>query len=208
MCGQLNANILTHKSLCATLFQSDVRDEIHLDPFTTGVGNTNLPPSRRRGLELDGGWRPTADLSLRAGYAYTDARFLEGTLAGSPFAIGTNMSVAGKRVPLVPVHKLNLSAAWDITARTQLSGGLTALSSQVMDNDEPNTLGTRIPRYTTVDLKLRHSFDWGRLALSVNNLFGEHFYTYAVRSAFVADRYAVYPLPGRTIALSAEFKLE
>ncbi len=196
------------QSLRATLFQSDVRDEIHLDPFTTGVGNTNLPPSRRRGLELDGGWRPTADLSLRAGYAYTDARFLEGTLAGSPFAIGTNMSVAGKRVPLVPVHKLNLSAAWDITARTQLSGGLTALSSQIMDNDEPNTLGTRIPRYTTVDLKLRHSFDWGRLALTVNNLFGEHYYTYAVRSAFVADRYAVYPLPGRTIALSAEFKLE
>jgi len=40
--------------LRGTLFQTDVEDEIHLDPFTTGVGNTNLPPSRRRGLELDG----------------------------------------------------------------------------------------------------------------------------------------------------------
>ncbi|MGB3934582.1 MAG: TonB-dependent receptor [Burkholderiales bacterium] len=196
------------QSLRATLFQSDVRDEIHLDPFSTGVGNTNLPPSRRRGVELDGGWRPVAALSLRAGYAYTEAKFLEGTLAGSPFAIGTNMSVAGKRVPLVPAHKLNLGLAWDITGRTQLSGGLTALSSQIMDNDEPNTLGVKIPSFTTVDLKLRHSFDWGRLALTVNNLLGEDYFTYAVRSAFIADRYAVYPLPGRTVSLAAEFKLD
>jgi iron complex outermembrane receptor protein len=195
------------QTLRATLFRSDITDEIHLDPFSTGVGNTNLPPSRRQGIELDGTWRPMSQLSLRAGYAYTDAKFLEGTLAGSPFAIGTNMSVAGKRVPLVPVHKLNLGAAWDITGKTQLAGGLTALSSQVMDNDEPNTLGVKIPRYTTVDLKLRHSFDWGRLAFAVNNLFGEHYYTYAVRSAFVADRYAVYPLPGRTVGLTAEFKM-
>ena len=26
-------------------------DEIHLDPFSTGIGNRNLPKSRRRGLE-------------------------------------------------------------------------------------------------------------------------------------------------------------
>ena len=77
-----------------------------------------------------------------------------------------------------------------------------------MDNDEPNTLSAKIPRFTTVDLKLRHSFGWGRLALAINNLFGEDYYTYAVRSAFVADRYAVYPLPGRTVALSAEIKLD
>jgi iron complex outermembrane receptor protein len=196
------------RSLRATLFHTEVRDEIHLDPFTTGVGNTNLPPSRRQGIELDGSWRATGQLNLRAGYAYTDAKYLEGVLAGSPFAIGTNLNVAGKRVPLVPQHKVNAGFAWDITGRTQLSGALAALSSQVMDNDEPNTLGVKIPRYATVDLKLRHSFDWGKLALSVNNLFGEHYYTYAVRSAFIADRYAVYPLAGRSVGLSAEFKLD
>ena len=196
------------RALRATLFRTDVTDEIHLDPFTTGVGNTNLPPSRRQGLELDGSWRASAQLSLRAGYAYTDAKFLEGVLPGSPFAIGTNISVAGKRVPLVPVHKLNAAFAWDISGKTQLSGTLSALSSQFMDNDESNTLDVKIPSYTTVDLKLRHSFDWGKLALSVNNLFGEHYYTYAVRSAFTVDRYSVYPLAGRTVGLSAEFKLD
>ena len=194
-------------SLRATVFNTEVRDEIHLDPFTTGVGNTNLPPSRRQGIELDGSWRATEQIRLTMGYAYTDAKFLEGVLAGSPFAIGTNLNVAGKHVPLVPQHKLNAGFLWDINGSTQLAGALASVSSQYMDNDEPNTLGVKIPRYSTLDMKLAHGFSWGRIALTANNLLGSHYYTYAVRSAFIADRYAVYPLPGRTVGLSAEFKM-
>jgi hypothetical protein len=39
-------------------------------------------------------------------------------------------------------------------------------------------------------------------------VFDSHYYTYAVRSAFVADRYAVYPLPGRTFGMIAELRIE
>lgn len=196
------------QTLRATAFSTEVTNEIHLDPFSTGVGNTNLPPVRRRGIELDGSAKATDGLQLRIGYAFTDAKFRTGVLAGSPFAIGTNLNVAGKRVPLVPRHKLNAAAVWDISGELRLSGTLTAVSSQFMDNDEPNSLGVKIPGYATVDLKLARVFGWGRLALSANNLFGEDYYSYAVRSAFVADRYAVYPLPGRTVTLSAEFRLD
>ncbi len=191
-----------------TVFHTRVSDEIHLDPFSTGVGNTNLPPSRRRGAEIDGGWQATESLRFKLAYAYTDARFLEGVLAGSAFAIGTNLNVTGKHVPLVPRHKLNAGFTWDATGSTQLSGVLTSLSTQFMDNDEPNTLGVKMPAYATLDLKLASRFDWGRLALTVNNLFGSDYYTYAVRSAFVADRYAVYPLPGRTVGILAEFRMQ
>jgi iron complex outermembrane recepter protein len=194
-------------ALRATVFRSDVRNEIHLDPFTTGVGNTNLPPSRRQGVELDGRWQPTQTLRLNAGYAYTEAHFLEGTLAGSPFAIGTDLPVAGKTVPLVPRHKLNAGASWDILPNTRLSTAWTAVSNEVLDNDEPNTLGHRIPAYNVVDLKLAQKFKRIRVALAVNNLFNAGYYTYAVRSAFVADRYAVYPLPGRTFGFTVELSL-
>lgn len=194
--------------LRGTLFRNRVTDEIHLDPFTTGVGNTNLPPSRRQGVELEAHWQATRNLRLAAGYAYTDARFLEGVLAGSPFAIGTGLSVAGKRVPLVPRHKLNASFTWDLPRQLLLSGTLAAVSRQFLDNDEPNTLGTEIPRYAIADLKLAKRFGWGRVAVAINNLFDSDYYTYAVRSAFVADRYAVYPLPGRTFALTAELRLD
>jgi iron complex outermembrane receptor protein len=195
-------------SLRATAFTTDVTNEIHLDPFSTGVGNTNLPPLRRQGIELDGSLKATDGLRFRIGYAFTDAEFREGVLAGSPAAIGTNLNVAGKQVPLVPRHKLNAGVVWDISGATRLSGALTAVSSQFMDNDEPNSLGVKIPGYATVDLKLAHAFAWGRIALAVNNLFGKDYYSYAVRSAFTADRYAVYPLAGRTVGLSAEFKLD
>ena len=189
------------------LFQTDVTDEIHLDPFTNGVGNRNLPPSRRRGVELETRWQPVAAWQLGAAYAYTDARFREGVLPGGPFAIGTNLSIAGKRVPLVPAHKLNLSAVWNWDARTRLSAQLAAVSSQYMDNDEPNT-GVRIPAYTLVDLKLAHDYPWGRLALILNNLFDENYYSYAARSAFTPDLYSVYPLPGRGFGVTAELRTD
>jgi iron complex outermembrane receptor protein len=191
----------------AALFHSSVTDEIHLDPFTTGVGNTNLPPSRRQGLELNGTWQSTAALLFTAGYAFTDARFVRGVLPGSAFAIGTNLDIGGRKVPLVPENKLNLGFAWDAAPKTRVSGSLAFLSSQYMDNDEPNTLGTKIPAYTLVDIKATRDFGGVRVAFAVNNLFDEKYYNYAVRSAFTADRYAVYPLPGRTFSLSAEFKL-
>lgn len=190
-----------------TLFRIDIEDEIHLDPFTPGVGNTNLPPSRRQGIELDGRWQAARSLRLSGGYAYTEAEFLEGTLPGSPFAIGTDIAIAGRTVPLVPRHKLNLGLVWDLAALTQLSGQFTAVSEQVVDNDEPNTLDHRIPSYYVADVKLSQRFSWGRLSATVNNLFDERYYTYAVRSAFTPDRYAVYPLPGRTFALTAELLL-
>lgn len=193
--------------LRTSLFQTDVRDEIHLDPFSAGVGNTNLPPSRRRGLELDGAVRLSASIGLTGAYAYTDARFLEGTLPGNAF-IGTNLDIAGRRVPLVPEHKLNLELAWNLDARTQLAASLLAVSAQYMDNDEPNTLGTRIPAYALLDVKLAHDFGWGRLAAAVNNLLDERYYTYAVRSNFTPDRYNVYPLPGRTLSLTAELRVD
>jgi iron complex outermembrane receptor protein len=190
-------------ALRTTLFRSDVSNEIHLDPFSTGVGNTNLPPSRREGVELDGSWQATGALRLTAGYAYTDAKFRDGVFNG----FGTSLLIAGKTVPLVPRHKANLGLSWDIAPRTRVSGALTAVSEQVFDNDEPNTLGRRIPAYSVADLKLAQSFSWGRLAAVVNNVFDRKYYTYAVRSQFIADRYALYPLPGRTLSLTAEVAL-
>lgn len=191
-----------------TAFRSDVSDEIHLDPFTTGAGNSNLPPLRRQGLELDGHWRPAAGWQIGGAWTWIDARFLEGVLRGSGTAIGTNLDIAGRRVPLVPEHKLNLSSSWSPRAGLRLSGLLTVVSRQVMENDEPNSLGKEIPGYALVDLKIEQAIKGGRLALAVNNLFDRSYYSYAVRSAFTKDRYAAYPLPGRTIGLSAEFRLD
>lgn len=185
-------------ALRAALFETQVSDEIHLNPIT--FDNVNLPPSRRRGLEIEGRWQALEALRLSAAYAYTDARFLEGTLPG------TNASIAGRAVPLVPRHKLGLGARWDVAARTQLSATLSAVGEQIMENDQTNTFPRRIPSYATVDAKLSQAFGWGRLALSVNNLFDRDYYAYAVNST-VSDLANVYPLPGLSLFLTAEVRL-
>src|SRR6185295_7558211 len=151
-------------------FQIDVDDEIHLDVFLTGAGNTNLPPSRRRGLELETEHAIARAVRLGASYTYTDATFREGALGG--------IVVAGKSVPLVPHHKLNLKASWEITGRTRLNALASYYSDQFMDNDESNTFYTKIPSYTLVDLKLVHQEGGWRSAAGVNNLLGEKYYNY------------------------------
>jgi iron complex outermembrane receptor protein len=190
----------------AALFEIDVTNEIHLDPFTNGVGNRNLPPSRRRGVEVELGARPMARLGLAGTYTYIDARFREGVLAGDLFT-QQNVIISGKTVPLVPRHKVGVRASWDFNPATRLSVLASYVSSQFMDNDEGNTLGVKIPSYSVVDMKLAHRRGPLTIAATVNNLFAEKYFNYAVRSQFVPDRYNTYPLPERSALLTVEYAI-
>lgn len=190
--------------LRTTLFHIDVEDEIHLDPFTAGVGNTNLPPSRRRGLELEAHWPLRRTLSVGFAYSYTQAKFREGVLPGSAFT-QQDVAIGGKQVPLVPRHKLRLGASWVLSGTTRLNAVANYVGRQFMDNDESNTLGATIPAYTVVDLRLLHERGPLRLSAAVNNVTNEKYYNYAVRSQFVSDRYNAYPLPGRSYTMTLEY---
>ncbi len=190
----------------ASVFKNKVQDEIHLDAFTSGIGNTNLPPSERKGLELDGKWQAMRQLALRAAYTYTDARFLSGVLPGGPFT-PLNVDISNKKVPLVPKHKINLGAAWSVTALTQMNASVAYVGSQFMDNDEANTLGEKIPAYLITDLKLVHRIGAWQLNAAINNLFDRSYYSYAVSSQFTAGRYNAYTLPGRTIFVGLSYQM-
>lgn len=188
----------------ATVYQIDVTDEIHLDAYSTGIGNTNLPPSRRRGVELESAFA-LGDVGVTLTYAYTDAKFLEGVLPGSGFT-STDVDIAGKTVPLVPRDKVTLNVDWAMSEATRLTAAFRYVSDQFMDNDEPNDFYTKIPAYSVVDVKLaRQSGGW-LVGLVVNNFFDVKYYTYAVRSQFVPDRYSAYPLPERTATVFAEYR--
>jgi len=184
----------------ATAFQLDVDDEIHLDAYSSGIGNTNLPPSRRRGLELEARWQALPTLELAGAYTYMTARFREGQLP----AFGTDVDIAGNDVPLVPRHVLNAQAAWQFAVGWTLTASAQHVSSQYMDNDEPNS-GAKIPSYTLADLRVDARIGRWTLTGAVNNLFDEAYFNYAVRSQFTPARYNAYPLPGRTWWLGAAY---
>lgn len=176
------------------VFSNRVYDEIHLDPFGTGVGNTNLPASRRQGVELDGKWQALEQVVLNAAYTQTDARFLSGAWAG-------------KRVPLVASRKANVGASWSLAEQTRLSAAISYVGSQFMENDEPNTLGMKIPAYSLTDIKLTHQMGAVQLQASVNNLFDRKYFNYAVSSQFTAGKYSAYTLPGRTLYLGLNYSM-
>jgi iron complex outermembrane receptor protein len=173
-----------------------VKDEIHLDNYTTGIGNTNFPPLERYGLELDANGRLNS-VDWHAAYTLAFAEFTDGTLNG--------VALAGKDVPLVPRNKLSLGAVWHLDGQTRLAVDAQYVGSQRMDNDEPNSFDQKIPAYTLVDLKLIRQVGNWQLAAALNNLFDENYYTYAVHSTSNADRFNAYPLPGRNAWVSVEY---
>ena len=183
----------------AALYFARVEDEIHLDPYSTGIGNTNLPPLRRYGVELEA-HRSLGKLALSATYTLAFAQFTGGVFNG--------VELDGKQVPLVPRNKLTANASWQFDPGTLLMTSIDYVGRQFMDNDEPNTLGVRMPAYTVLDAKLEHRISHWKFALALNNLLAEKYYTYAVRSQFVPDRYAAYPLPGRQAWASAEYSFK
>jgi len=187
------------------LYRQDVDDEIRLDPFTSGVGNTNLPALRRQGAELGGWWQAAPALRLTLAYTYIEARFREGVLPGGPFT-QTNVELTGRTVPLVPAQQLALGASWKPMAELTLSGSVRKVSSAVMENDEGNTLAARIPGYTLLDLRAAWDAGSWQFALAVNNVFDRRYFNYAVRSQFVLDRYNAYPLPGRTALATVAYR--
>jgi iron complex outermembrane receptor protein len=76
-----------------------------------------------------------------------------------------------------------------------------------MENDEPNTLGMKIPAYSLVDLKLTHQAGALQLNASINNLFDRKYYNYAVSSQFTAGKFSAYPLPGRTLYVGLNYQM-
>ncbi|MBI4989337.1 MAG: TonB-dependent receptor [Rhodocyclales bacterium] len=178
----------------ASLFDIDLKNELHYNAIT--FTNMNLQPTRRRGLELEGKAPLGADLELGARYAYTDARFRDGSYGG--------FDVGGNQVPLVPRQRAGLSLGWKVAVPTRLTFSLSHIGEQRYDNDQRN-LFRRMPSYTVADIKLSHQAGSWRLAAGVNNLFDKAYYSYAiVNGAFTT--FNAYPEDRRNAYVSAELK--
>ncbi len=191
--------------LQATAFHMDVKDEIRLDPYSTGVGNRNMPPLQRTGFELEVRRALRTDLEFSSAYSYTRARFKGGVLPGASFT-QTDVSLAGRTVPLVPRHKLDLALDWAMTPATRVRAEARYVSEQWMENDEGNSFERRIPAYTVADFKLQHRMGNFTASFTVANVFDRKYYTYAVRSQFITDRFNAYPLPERTFWLGLSYQ--
>lgn len=180
--------------LRAAYFRSNLTDEIHyMAPL---FANTNLSPTRREGMELDGKWQATERLHFGGNYRYTRARFRSGNYNGT--------NVAGNEVPLVPRHLLTLNSSWAFTRDDQLSASLSYVGRQRYDNDQVNTY-QRMPSYTLLDLKYRHTMgDWS-VSAAIDNLTDKRYYSYGIRNG-AGTSFNAYPELGRRLMATVEYR--
>jgi len=183
-----------------SVYQIDLEDEIYFSPLT--FANINLSPTRRRGVELEGGWRAADNLDLRAGLALLDAVFRSGTYGG--------VDVSGNDVPLVPDVLVTGGVSWRFVPRTRLHVNARYVGEQRFDDDQANRFARRQPAYGLVDMKLEHALArrW-EVALEVRNVFDKGYFSYGrVNSPTTPTTFSALPSPGRAAYASLAWRLD
>ena len=186
----------------ASLYQINLQNEIYFSPLVPPFGaNVNLSPTRRRGVEFEGGWRATEALELRAALTLLEARFRSGVYGG--------VDATGKTVPLVPELLATAGAAWRFAPASRFNVNARYVGKQRFDNDQANNFRSQ-PTYGLLDVKLEHrpARRW-ELALEVRNLFDKRYFSYgAVNDAAVPTTFSALPEPGRAAYASVAWRLD
>ncbi|MFA7388475.1 MAG: TonB-dependent receptor, partial [Thiohalobacteraceae bacterium] len=182
----------------AVVYRLDLDNEIDYDPsasFGFG-GNTNLDPTRRTGLILDGHLQVLDVLRLGGAYGYVDAEFDNGAFAGND-------------VPFVAEHSLSLNADYRLTGHWHLFGEAQYISERVPQGDYANRL-ERLPGYTVYNASIDYRVTAWTFALRVDNLTDKRYSDVAVRAfdPWPIETIGYYPAPERSAYLTAEYHFE
>jgi iron complex outermembrane receptor protein len=173
------------RQLTARVFRHRLANEIFFDPTT--FTNTNLDPTERRGLEIDG------DLRLAAGWRVSG--HLQHVKAS--FTDGPN---AGREMVLVPKNLASARLSWTPGAGHNADLGVQWVDSQRYGNDFTNACGARIPSYTTIDARYARTVGQWEFSVAGQNLAGKDYFS----NAF-GCRSGIYPSNGRQVKLSARY---
>jgi iron complex outermembrane receptor protein len=178
-------------TLQSSVYEMKLENELFFDPVN--FVNYNLDPTQRRGWETIATWQMNEDVRFKGSLTYIDATFREGPNEG-------------KQVPLVSPWSGSIGMTWNIWKKYLMFDGVVRyVGNRRMENDQRN-LGPDIPATTLVDVRLGGEIDQFFWAFSVENLFNEMYYDYAVASAFTIGNYNAYPQPGRTFLVRAGMK--
>lgn len=180
----------------ASTYEMRLNNEIHF--FAPTFSNINLPPTSRKGLELEISWDATRNLSFFGNVSATEAKFRNGKIGA--------VDVSGKSIPLVPRETANTGLSWSISESTRVRAIARHVGKQYYDNDQTNNFPSRMPAFNLLDLKLTHERrDW-TASLAVNNILDKQYYSYAIRNG-AGTSFNAYPQAGRSLQGTLELRL-
>lgn len=189
-------------------FRYDLTNEIQYNPLADGKwgpgtgANTNLDPTRRQGVELEGHHKLTSSLTLDANLTWMEAQFRSGTYAG--------VDLSGKTVPLAPKWLANAGVTWRPTDAFLWNVTAQYVGKSRMDNDQANQFDTQLDAYVLFNTKVAYKFTRNiEGAFGINNLLDRKYATYGIRGGDASFQmlgpvanYNLYPAPGRNFYAS------
>jgi len=149
---------------------------------------------RFKGAELEGNYRITQDLRLRATYAYHDARYTERLVLQDD---GTVVNFAGNRLEASPQNLAALGLIYSPQRGFEGSFVANYVGRRFLDQENQTPVG----RYVIHDADIGYRFDAWELRLDAYNLSNRRD---PVAISELGDGQA-YRLPGRSVLLSATF---
>ncbi|QOY96610.1 TonB-dependent receptor [Massilia sp. UMI-21] len=161
-----------------------------------GIGLVERVPTTVKGWEANAEWRPTREVSVFGTWATTDGK--TAATQGAPMDLDLGARSQGP-------DKAVLGANWKFQPQAQLRLQATHLRDR--DINIGRRVGTskleeHFKGYTLVDVAATWETAYGRIGLSLENLFDKYYVGYYSQSASAVDVNATYAGRGRTLALS------
>jgi len=176
-----------------TGYQLDLRNEILFIPmvnsFVTGF-NQNLAPTQRVGALFSMNYQLTPHLNVGGDYSWVNARFSAGLFRG-------------KHIPFVANQTWDLHGIWQIAEHWHGYGEVNFVGRRYPGADMAN-LTNPLPATTVLNANVSYDCKWLTVALRLNNITDQRYYSYAV-FAYDSNQLPVtyyYPAPGRSVMLT------
>ncbi|HEY0065168.1 MAG TPA: TonB-dependent receptor [Telluria sp.] len=174
--------------LTARVFRHALTNEIFYDPTINTYGaNTNLDPTERCGIELDGHVQLDKSVRLAAHLQHVKARFTAGPNDG-------------REMVLVPKNVATLRLSWLPGAGHSADIGAQWVDRQRDGGDFANSCTTPIAAYTTLDARYARQLGAWEFALAGLNLANRQY----TSNAFACNG-AIYPSDGRQLKASVRY---
>lgn len=180
-----------------TGYRLKLEDEIDFDPIAGVFGaNTNLDPTERTGLIVEGGLYVNENLSFAAYYNYIDAEFSEGTFSGN-------------NIPLVAEHQLLLTGHYLHNDYFQLYGEFFTIDERVASGDFANTF-QHLAGYGVLNANVIFRYKNLEISGRINNLLDNEYSDFAA-TAFNPVTFGTEtgfsPAPERNFLLTLSYNL-
>ena len=173
----------------ARYFLQNTVDEIYLDKsLNSGFGyNVNIAPTKRNGIELEGGVDVSSRVALSASVQNMKALFNGG-------------ANAGKHIPLVSEQVANARVTYRMDDKQTLETAYRFVGSSYVGDDVSNTCGNKTPAIRMLDGLYRWKNSAFDFSLGVTNMTNALSYAFAYKCSS-----GIYPDLGRTFRAAMKY---